>query len=317
MVVVDIRVIMINDCASVGETLIKYLPEDLKVFHLKRSRDFLEKTLKIAWRIFRSKGDIYHVHYLLHDCYITLKLGKKPIVGHVHGSDVRSGLKNRFFKNMVRYNLNNCDKILVSTPDVLGITKQLRVDAEYLPNPVDNGLFYPRPLGKRKGKIKVLIASSCNWDIKGTDLAIKALSKIKSDVEVRIIKYGSDFERTLALASSLDMRLIVLPQIPHYKMNKYYWDVDGVIDRFKLGSLGMVSLEAIACGRPVVTYVSSKYHEYNDFPLKNVNTIEKIISSCLEPRQKLWKAEHNYLKKHHNPDLISQLLLKIYKSLQQ
>ena len=56
------KVIMINDCAFVGETLIKYLPEDLRVFHLKRSRRFFDKTLGIAWKILGSEGDLYHVH---------------------------------------------------------------------------------------------------------------------------------------------------------------------------------------------------------------------------------------------------------------
>jgi len=41
----------------------------------------------------------------------------------------------------------------------------------------------------------------------------------------------------------------------------------------------MVSLGAIACGRPVITYVSSEYSEYRNFPLKDVYTSEEIFSA--------------------------------------
>jgi len=44
----------------------------------------------------------------------------------------------------------------------------------------------------------------------------------------------------------------------------------------------MVSLEAIACGRPILTYVSSKHPEYKDFLLKDVNTSEEIVSAVVE-----------------------------------
>jgi len=68
------KVVMVNDCAHVGETLIKYLPEDFSVLHLKRSRSFFDKTFGVAWRIFRAKGDLYHVYYLLQGCYLAKSL---------------------------------------------------------------------------------------------------------------------------------------------------------------------------------------------------------------------------------------------------
>jgi glycosyltransferase involved in cell wall biosynthesis len=309
------KIVMVNDCAHVGETLIKYLPAEFSVLHLTRSRGFFDKTFGIAWRIFGAKGDLYHVHYLLQDCYLALKFGKHPIVGHAHGSDLRRSLKHRVWGRIVRYNLKHCDKVLVSTPDILGITMKYRADAEYLPNPVDTSIFYPKPLKKHNGKRKVLISSNSNWSVKGTDLAVKALSRIKDKVNVNIIKYGVDFDRTMALASSLGLSLNVLPKVSHDGVSEYYWNADVVIDQFKAGSFGMASLEAIACGRPVVTYVSSEYPEYNDFPLKDVNTVEKVVAEFGKSSLKLWKAEYNYLKKHHDPNVITQRLLKMYEKL--
>jgi glycosyltransferase involved in cell wall biosynthesis len=263
-----------------------------------------------------AKADVYHVHYLLQDCYIATCLGKKPLIGHAHGSDLRTSLKHTLWSRIVRYNLKKCDKVLVSTPDILPIAKQFRRDAEYLPNPIDMTIFYPKPIVQHEGKKKrILIASDSSWSVKGTDVAIRALSKIKDKVEVNIIAHGVDFERTLSLASSLFLRVNILPKVPHEKVNQYYWDADVVIDRFKLGSLGMVSLEAIACGRPVVTYVSSEFPEYKDFPLKDVNTDEEVAKAVEEADVKLWQKEFLYLKKNHKTETIVKKLLSIYDNL--
>jgi glycosyltransferase involved in cell wall biosynthesis len=305
---------MINDCAFVGATLQKYMPNDVEKQHIKRSRNFFNKTFGIMFKLLRAKGDIYHVNYLLQDCYLASKLGKKPLVGHAHGSDLRKTLTHPLWGRLVRYNLNHCDKILVSTPDILGLAKRYRKDAEYLPNPVDTSLFYPKP-AISKDKKRVLIASNSNWRVKGTDIAIKALSKISEEVEVSIIQYGKDFEKTKALASSLGLRLKVLPKLSHDKINKYYWGADVVIDRFALGSLGMVSLEAISCGRPVISWISSKYPENKDFPLRDLVDEEKIANTISDLPSNLWEKEFSFVKKYHRIEKVESRLLSIYETL--
>jgi glycosyltransferase involved in cell wall biosynthesis len=303
---------MINDCAYVGETLLKYLPTDIRGVHVKRSRGLWSKTFGIAYKIMKVKADVYHVHYLLQDCFIAAYLGKKPLIGHAHGSDLRSTLSHPVWGRVVRYNLAKCDRVIVSTPDILGIAKKFRDDAVYLPNPVDMELFYPKPLISHGGRKRILIASDSNWSVKGTDIAIKALRRIKDDVDVNIIAYGKDFDKTIALASSLGLRLNVLPKVPHERLNEYYWNADVVLDRFKLGSLGMVSLEAIACGRPVITYVSSEYPEYKDFPLKDVFIEEKVRDAICTADIELWKRQYAYLKNNHNTEKIVKRLMEIY-----
>jgi len=310
------KVVMINDCAFVGETLLKYMPADVEKQHIKRSRGWWSKTFGIAYSILKAKGNVYHAHYLLQDCYIAARLGKRPLVGHAHGSDLRVSLNHFLWRRIVRHNLKNCNKILVSTPDVFNIAKRFREDAEYIPNPVNSEYFYPKPLEKHDGKKRVLIASDSSWNVKGTDTAIKALSKIKNMVDVSIIRYGIDFEKTVALASSLGLSLNILPKVPHEKLNEYYWGSDVVIDRFKLGSLGLASLEAIACGRPVVTYVSSEFHEYDDFPLKDIDTEEKAAHEIEAADSELWKKQHSYLTKEHSPKVVVERILKVYRSLE-
>jgi len=311
------KVVMVNDCAFVGETLLKYMPSCIERKHIKRTRSIWDKTFGMAYNILRADGDLYHVHYLLQDCYVASRLGKKPLIGHAHGSDLRASLRHPLWGRIVRHDLRSCNRVLVSTPDVLSTARMFREDAEYLPNPVDTGLFFPKPIEQNHEKKRVLIASDSNYVVKGTDIAIRALSKIKTEIEVSIIKNGLDFTKVLTLASRLGLPLNVLPKVSHDRLNEYYWSADIVIDRFKLGSLGLVSLEAIACGRPVVTYVSSEFEQYDNFPLKDVDTEEEITHAVEGADNELWNEEYEYLMTTHKPDMILKRLLELYESIRE
>lgn len=309
------RIVMINDCAYVGETILKYLSPEIDKQHVKRTRGIWSKTFGLAYRILKAKGDAYHAHYLLQDCYIAARLGKRPLIGHAHGSDLRAALNHPLWGRIVRHNLKHSDMVLVGTPDLVDVARRFRKDAEYLPNPVDMKLFHFKPLPSHSGRKRVLVASQSNWAVKGTDIAVRALSRIRDDVDVSILAYGADLARTVTLASSLGLRINTLPTVPHGSLAAHYWNADVVIDQFKLGALGMISLEAIACGRPVVTYVSSQYPQYKEFPSKDVDSDEQIASAVRDADPALWQEQNAYLNAHHKPEDVVRQLLTIYDSL--
>ena len=138
---------MINDAAFVGETLLKYLPPEMKKQHIKRSRRFWSKTFSLAFKILRAQGDIFHINYLLQDCYIASKLGKKPLIGHAHGSDLRDEIKKRKWGWIVKHNLRKCDKIIVAQPTILDTALEFNATAEYFPIPFDPIFFILRASG--------------------------------------------------------------------------------------------------------------------------------------------------------------------------
>jgi len=119
--------------------------------HLKRRRCFFDKTFGIVWKILQSRGDLYHVHYLFQECYLALKFGKRPLVGHAHGSDLRDTLRSNKWGWIVEQNLQRCDKVLVAQPTILKIAKRFNGAAEYFPIPYDPEKFYPRPINSEGG----------------------------------------------------------------------------------------------------------------------------------------------------------------------
>jgi glycosyltransferase involved in cell wall biosynthesis len=203
---------------------------------------------------------------------------------------------------------------LVSTPNLLEKARKYNENSEYIPNPVDTDLFYPVEQKKPNRRLRVLIAAGNNWKIRGTDKVLYALKSIEKEVDISLIKYGGDTQKTLRLAKNLGLKLHVLSFVSHNEMPRYYWDTDVVIASIGIGgTLGMVALEAIACGRPVVAHVSSDFSEYKGFPLLDVSTSEDIVDAILSLEDEdVWKKQYAYLKSNHNPERVTKRLLQIY-----
>lgn len=77
----------------------------------------------------------------------------------------------------------------------------------------------------------------------------------------------------------------------------------------------MISLEAIACGRPVLVYASSEYPENAGFPLKDLKAEEQIARAVTDLSSSLWESEYKFLKEHHDLKNVESRLLEIYEEL--
>jgi glycosyltransferase involved in cell wall biosynthesis len=310
------KVVMINDCAFVGETLLKYMPLAMEKQHIKRSRGFWSKTFGLAYKVLRARGDVYHVHYLLQDCYFAARLGKRPLVGHAHGSDLREVIKSRKWGWIVRYNLRHCDKILVAQPTILDIAKEYNSTAEYFPIPYDPELFYPKSMPNREGEKLVFLASVHDFEVKGTDKFIYACTKVKVPFKLRMIDYGKDAEKAKVLAKKLGLNVEVIQKVPHENVNGLYWDADLVLGSFGVGQLDTVAIEAMACGRPIVHHILKTY--FPQCPLDEFHSIEDVaerISELLVDKEKAkerCKRQLEYVSNFHAANKLAKKLMKIY-----
>ncbi|MEM2561879.1 MAG: glycosyltransferase [Candidatus Bathyarchaeia archaeon] len=311
------KVVMINDCAFVGETLLKYMPDYVDKMHIKRTRGFWNKTFGLAYNILRATGDIYHVHYLLQDCYLATFFRKKPLIGHAHGSDLREVIKTRKWGWIVRHNLQHCDKILVAQPTILDIAKSYNNTAEYFPIPYDPEIFYPKPLCENRKEKVILIASPQDFKVKGTDKFLYACTKVKVPFELRIIGYGKDLEKAKVLIKKLGLKATILSKVPHEHMNRLYWEADLVLGSFGIGQLDTVAIEAMACGRPVIHHILKEY--FPSCPLQELKSIDhaaELINAILTDKreaEELRRKQLEYVSTHHNAINLVEKLLQIYK----
>jgi len=313
------KIVMINDAAFVGETLLKYMPPELEKQHVKRSRGLWHKTFGIALKILRAKGDIYHAHYLLQDCYIASRLGKKPLVGHAHGSDLRDEIKKRKWGWIIKHNLRKCAKILVAQPTILDTALEFNATAEYFPIPFDPKIFFPKPLAPERDEKQVFIASTHNFRIKGTDKFLKALASLSAPVKIKSLSGGKNFAEAQQLARELCLHVDFIPKVPHDKMSELYWESDLVLGSFSIGQLDTVAIEAMACGRPVVQSISRRF--FKNCPLEELENVEasaEIIQRLLvgkKEREQRVKSQLDYVNSTHLAPLLSERLLRIYTEL--
>jgi len=313
------KVVMINDAAFVGETLLKYMPAELEKQQIKRTRGFWDKTLGIAFKILRAKGDVYHAHYLLQDCYIASKLDKKPLIGHAHGSDLREVIQKRKWGWIIRDNLRSCNKILVAQPTILETALEFNETAEYFPIPFDPKIFFPTPLPPEREEKQIFIASAHNFKIKGTDKFLRALASLSTPVRIKSLMVGKNLAEAQQLAKELGLKVDFIPKVPHEKMSELYKESYLVLGSFSIGQLDTVAIEAMACTRPVVHSISRKF--FKTCPLEELESIDEtaeVIQKLLvnkKEREQRIKTQLAYVNSTHAAPLLAEKLFRIYNEL--
>lgn len=315
------KVIMVGDCAWVGDTLIHYAPPYIRYKHLTRTRSVYSKTVGIALKILISSGDVYHVHYGLQDHFITKLLKHKPTICHLHGSDLRNAMKGPYGW-IVRSNLRTADKVVVAVPDIFGVAKSYRRDAVYVPNPVNLDMFKPTPLRSHGKELRVFFASNLSF-VKGAQQFVEqfaAHQRSNPESILHIIRYGENQSEIIEMLSRRGVRFKVHEPVPHDQMAVLYQSADIVVTDFKLGYLHMTSLEAMASNRPVLQYIDEKLYSNVKMPMPPVIRIGKIkeldkaiqMLADASVRKRICNEQLAYVRRYHDPGEISKKMADLY-----
>jgi len=158
--------------------------------------------------------------------------------------------------------------------------------------------LYPDPNKRRP----LLVHMPSNELLKGTSAVLGAVEKLHEDFDFdfRMVQ-GLEHTEALEMLKSCDLML----------------------DQFVIGTHGVASIEAMAFGKPVISYIKPAYLSRlpPDFPIINAtqdNLIE-VTSILLRNQSKLaeiGKLSRAYVEKYHSADTIARQLLSIYHELQ-
>lgn len=136
---------------------------------------------------------------------------------------------------------------------------------EVIPCGVDLDLFRPMDkvtardiLGFTEPKIVLFVGRI--EPLKGVDILLNALPQLREDGEVRVVVAGGDSQsgkemmrlRTLAMELGIEPNVTFLGSVPHTRLPYYYNAADVCVIPSYYESFGMVAVEAMACGTPVV-----------------------------------------------------------------
>ena len=304
---------------------INYYPSYLQyesdeVINIKAFRDanLANKALKeLASRIIPAY-DVFHYHFgtsLLLD-YSDLPLLKeqnKKVLMHHWGSDVRryslAVRLNPYVKvksmneNTIRNRLDRLSKYIetcvVCDEELYEYVKEYYRKVVVFPQVIDIQQ-YSAENNHQNGRLTIVHAPT-SPGIKGTGYILKAVEELgkEHDFEFRLVKGMS-----------------------HEEARKIYLNADIVIDQLLIGSYGLVSIENMALGKPVVCWISEfmkgKYPRELPIISANPDNIKEVIAYLLSNRDSLHEIglkSRAYAEKYHDINKFSHKLLELYQSL--
>lgn len=220
--------------------------------------------------------EIIHAHEYFQPCSfygaLAAKLQRIPLMltqhGYYHPENLTKRIGVRFSEiSYGQFVLRSAKKIIAiarSTKDfltrIIGI-KEERIDV--IPTGVDTVCFSPNtPIRKniipqRLMSREVILFAGRLVEYKGVDILIRAFKGVSEefpDAELCILGQGSEEENLRRLASKLDVqnKITWINYVPHHLMNQLYAVSTVFVLPSRVEPLGIVLLEAIASGKPVV-----------------------------------------------------------------
>lgn len=248
----------------------EYEKDGVKVFELslplgiyRRALPILKRFLvKLYKKAVKSVGkpDVIHVHFYS-IAAIASVLTKKfdvPFVVTEHSSKLNRNIKeiSKLDVKLAKKAYKNADKVItVSNALAKNLKENFGVDAVVINNIVDVAKFQ---YVKREPKDVFTFISVGNLiQIKGFDLLIEAFADAFNDdksVSLKIVGAGLERERLQAIVNQYDMsdRIILLNEVGRDKLKDIYQDGDAFVLASRSETFGVVFIEAMATGLPVI-----------------------------------------------------------------
>jgi D-inositol-3-phosphate glycosyltransferase len=248
--------------------------------------------------------------------------------------------------------LKGADKIIVATRDekenLLSLYSAKEKKIKVIPPGVDTAHFYPIPVEEAKEYIsmpedeKMILFVGRIEPLKGIDTLIRAIAQIrKADVLSICPHYlyiiggnpeasgedaSKEMQRLQDLCAKLDLHDLVLflGKRDQDSLQYYYSAAEMVVMPSHYESFGMVALEAMACGTPVIaTQVGGLQHLVQDgetgfvIPNGDPDALEEKITMliCQEAMKDRMSSNSVAYAQTLNWDVIAEKLIKQFKKL--
>lgn len=214
-------------------------------------------------------------------------------------SPYRYGYQNKVPEDLV-LKFNNflaeyVDEFVVEDPEM----QQFCPSATIIPRALD--LKEWEFIGVKPESIPLVVHAPSDPVCKGTSFILKAIEELQ--------------------AEGFKFKFKFLQNMPHFEAKQWYKKADIIIDQLLIGATGVLSLEAMAMGKPVVLNLREDLFRnfYGcELPVVNANphTIKKqlkLIIKDYEWRNHLSKAGRQLIEKHHNIDFVINDYIALYK----
>ena len=299
---------------------------------LKKYITFFKQTVDA---IRHGDYDLIYVHYINHSLLPLLFIKNsisKPLILNAHGSDVLPhNNTGKLVQRLIIPVIKSADLIVVPTDYFKSVVKNtFSFDEEKIfvspSGGVDTNFFTKKDHLSNK-KFTIGYVSRINKS-KGWDIFLNALKLIKEETDhdftAIIIGNGPDMEELKECIQTfgLSQEISVLGSIAHCNLPQYYSKMDLFIFPTLGESLGLVGLEAMSCGIPVLGSNIPALREYINPKINGalfevgdsrdlLRKINDFISLPIEKQQSLSTVARNSALKYDATQTAHELNIKL------
>ncbi len=269
----DVTVVVSND----GMSFVKDKISGIEVYRYPKLFEILNAPISPFQLAFSSKKfDIVHVHLPNPIASLHALMTNGNLIVTYHSDIIKFGvlgkLLNSIYTNLILHPLlKKAKKVLVTSPNYLfgsGILEKYRDKVVVVPYSIDLGLFKPNKnnrkilnsLNKKYKNKKVILFVGRLIPYKGLEYLIHAIPSVLNkfnDVKLLIVGDGPLKQELVALVDELGISDFVdfVGDIHNENLPPYYClcDIFVLPSTYKAEAFGIVQLEAMACGKPIVS----------------------------------------------------------------
>jgi glycosyltransferase involved in cell wall biosynthesis len=245
----------------------------------KSKLDKLKKYINFFIYVYKTINendyDLIYVHYAEHSLIPLVFLKyfiKKPLIINAHGDDI---LYPSFISSFVFNTIKHSDMIVVPSNYFKEIAEMKYKHKNVFVSPsggIDTNLFKQLQVKEKQDIFTIGFISRID-EGKGWDILLKAVHLLKQKkFKFKVLMIGSGSQNELMLQNIKELHLVGLVDYlgakPHNELPYYFNQMDVFVfpTTRDAESLGLVGLEAMACGVPVVgsnigglpSYISNK-----------------------------------------------------------
>lgn len=214
-----------------------------------------------------EKLDLLHVHYAVPHA-ISAYLAKQMVGDHLkivttlHGTDITVLGHDRSLSDMIRFGIEKSDCVTAVSQDLIDETKRLlnvQKPIQKVYNFVDKREYYPRDMSDVKRQLapngeKIIIHVSNFRPVKRMQDVVKVFAQVRRKVPAKLLLIGEgpDTPMVRQLAQEMGVSQDVRFMGKQDNLACVYSLADLLLLTSEKESFGLVALEAMACGKPVV-----------------------------------------------------------------
>lgn len=270
-------------------------------------------------RIIRKKYNTSDIYHCLNP-YESLNVPKQKSISTIldfipliQKDNFNQKIYRKLFEKSIKSSLN-CQKIIVINPDLKEkLISNYSADAnsiEVISPPIDSKY---QPLNKKNEKFTIGTVSALS-PRKRTHILVESF--LKADIEnskLIIGGNGPELEKLKNIAND-DERIEFLGFVDDENMNEFYNSLDLFVFPTSIEGYGMPIVEAMACGKPVITLNDAIIP--SNLKKRTFICSQKDLPQVLANKDYTCNIKNNIkFSKEHSIENIGSKLMKVYESI--